>query len=269
MGGRGGTDDKIVRINVKKKAVKKRVFKRKTSKKGSNAPKSKPPGAKKKVKKAVRRKPTRRTAAQLERDYKTISLLYFVQCWKVADIAQHLDKSVRTIEGDIKKIREGKLKMASRTKQDELRNDILDGVQEKYSERVRNLWNEYVDLSNRINDLEKPKDSDSEKDKKRKEGFTAVSLRKMRLKVLEILRREDSDLVERLRKMGILEGEIVGDEDENEVQAEIRRRYEHIQKIRRDAVAPPRTESEGTRIPSGYAGNRRSVNGDTDSGDNE
>jgi len=271
MAGRGGTDDKIVRINVKKKSAKRKTIKKsvkKTASKAQSTKKKVVKSAKKRV--AKKKRAPRRTVAQLEVDYKKISKLYFVQCWKVSEIAQVMGLAVRTIEADLAKIKQRSKDLPSQGEPNDLRKGILDGIQERFSERVRNLWNEYVDLTTRINKLENVDEDDSEEVKKRKKNFTAISLRKMRLKILEVIRKEDSDLVERLRKMGILEGEVLDEEDENEIMAEVRRRYEDIQKrrenVRRDVV-PPRNESEGTRVPSRFAGNR-SVNGDIDGGDN-
>ena len=177
-----------------------------------------PKGAKTKKKKAVKRRPMRRgyrTKETLDRDRQQIGLLYFIQCWKPPEIAKKLKLSVRTIERDISALRKEFKGLFEKAKGEYLQN-ILAGVQERCSERIKKLWNEYIELSTKIENQEKRKRGSSPK---------ALNLRRMRLKVLDIIRREDNGLVDRLQKLGILESDDHDFSDEITVYAEIKRKY--------------------------------------------
>jgi hypothetical protein len=170
---------------------------------------------------APSRRGRRRSPEQRERDRKQIARLAFVQCWKAPEIAGKLGISVKMVDRDLKALRDQFRPLFDKHRDEYLRG-ILAGIQERCEERVRKLWNEYVDLTNKIKEIEKKEHPT------KAEILLALQMRRMRVIVLRHIRFEDSGLVDRLKKLGIVKGddEDGGFDDEKTIWAKIQVTYQ-------------------------------------------
>ena len=125
-----------------------------------------------------------RLRASLERDkrLKEVMKLRFIQCWTIEEIAQVLNVAPRTIERDVALIR-SRLRKGSATNSEHELRDIADDLKLAREQKVKYLWNEFI----RLEKLSTPDET-----------------RRARLSIIKQLTEIDNNLLDQLKKLGII-----------------------------------------------------------------
>ena len=144
------------------------------------------------LKRRASKKARARAKEQRDLRLKDVVKLRFVQCWTNAEIAKHLNLAERTVERDVRILRQRMRQSVEKNLEYEIR-DIAENLKLSHAEKIKYLWNEYFRLEGLqagVGDMEK-------KSKLQEETRPA------RMKILRQITDTEDSFVEQMRRMGI------------------------------------------------------------------
>lgn len=133
-----------------------------------------------------------RTREERNLRLKDVAKLRFVQCWTNAEIAKHLNLQERTVERDVRILRQRMRQSAEKNLEHEIR-DIAENLKLSHAEKIKYLWNEYF----RLEKLQKDTGGDDEKSKVQEETRGA------RMGIIRQITATEDSFVEQMKRMGI------------------------------------------------------------------
>jgi hypothetical protein len=165
-----------------------------------------------------------RSAEERNLRLKQVAKLRFIQCWQEAEIAEALSVDKRTIERDVRILKQRMRKTAQKNLDFEIR-DIVEQLKLAHEEKIKHLWNEFVRLEETVTKAQ---------DDKQKLALQE-STRPARIGILRQITITDDSFVEQLRKLGLVHGEMeVDDDGEGSFLLEIKARKAKIDSLRKN-----------------------------------
>lgn len=141
-----------------------------------------------------------------------VAKLRFVQRWRIDEIAKAVDVNERTIKRDLSAIRKGLRKQAKDNLENEIR-DIIEEIRLSFSERVKWLWQQFIELE----------------EQDRKKGKIKSASIRTKQDILKQIQLEESIFIDNLRKLGI-GFEHTGEDDLSSILIEVKARRANIVK---------------------------------------